>query len=95
MKSHKWTEVNINIASIKVRVILDRSNAGISGSGGEEKNFQPLPGLESQIIQPVAQRYTAELSCIAFFCIAYIDPGFVYRTVHPHPLWKNKNVTRN
>jgi hypothetical protein len=32
-----------------------------SGCGGEEKNFQPLPGLEIPIIQPVAQRYTIEL----------------------------------
>jgi hypothetical protein len=32
-----------------------------SGSGGE-KNSQPLPGLEPLIIQPVAQRYTTELS---------------------------------
>jgi hypothetical protein len=30
--------------------------------GGEEKNFQPLSGLELQIIQLVAQRYTIELS---------------------------------
>jgi hypothetical protein len=33
-----------------------------SGRGGEEKNSQPLPGLEPPIFQPVAQRYTAELS---------------------------------
>jgi hypothetical protein len=32
-----------------------------SGRGGEEKNSQPLPGLEPPIIQPVAQRYTNEL----------------------------------
>jgi hypothetical protein len=32
-----------------------------SGRGGEEINSQPLPGLEPPIIQPVAQRYTAEL----------------------------------
>jgi hypothetical protein len=32
------------------------------GRGGEEKNSQPLPGLESPIIQPVAQRYTIEPS---------------------------------
>jgi hypothetical protein len=25
------------------------------GCGGEEKNCQPLPGLESPIVQPVAQ----------------------------------------
>jgi hypothetical protein len=36
----------------------------LSGHGGEEKNSQPLPGLESLIIQPIAQRYnnTTELS---------------------------------
>jgi hypothetical protein len=33
-----------------------------SGCGGEEKNSQSLPGLEPLIIQPVAQRYTTELS---------------------------------
>jgi hypothetical protein len=33
-----------------------------SGRSGEERNFKPLPGLEPPIIQPVAQRYTTELS---------------------------------
>jgi hypothetical protein len=33
-----------------------------SGRGGEEKNSQSLPGLETPIIQPVAQYYTTELS---------------------------------
>jgi hypothetical protein len=33
-----------------------------SGRGGEEKNPQPLPGLKPPIIQPIAQRYTTELS---------------------------------
>jgi hypothetical protein len=28
----------------------------------KRKNSQPLPGLEPSIIQPVAQRYTTELS---------------------------------
>jgi hypothetical protein len=32
-----------------------------SGRGGEEKTSQPLSGLEPQIIQLVAQRYTTEL----------------------------------
>jgi hypothetical protein len=32
-----------------------------SGHSGEEKNSQPLPGLELPIIQPVAQRYYTEL----------------------------------
>jgi hypothetical protein len=33
-----------------------------SGHGGEEKNSEPLPGLEPPIIQPVAQCCTTELS---------------------------------
>jgi hypothetical protein len=39
-----------------------RENQSRSGRGGEEKNSQPLPGLERPIIQPVAQRYTNGLS---------------------------------
>jgi hypothetical protein len=38
-----------------------------SGCGGEEKNSQPLPGLEPPIIQPVSQRYTSgedKYSCV-------------------------------
>jgi hypothetical protein len=33
-----------------------------SGRGGKEKNLQPLPGLETPTIRPVAQLYTNELS---------------------------------
>jgi hypothetical protein len=33
-----------------------------SGRCGEEKNSHALPGIEPLIIQPVAQRYTTELS---------------------------------
>jgi hypothetical protein len=33
-----------------------------SGRGGEEKNPQPLLGIELPLIQPVAQRYTNKLS---------------------------------
>jgi len=45
--------------------ILDRRLVGPqsrSGSGGEEKNSQPLLGLEAPIMQSVAQRYTTEIS---------------------------------
>jgi hypothetical protein len=38
---------------------IDRRLGGLqsrSGRGGEEKNSQPLPGLELPSIQPVAQR---------------------------------------
>jgi hypothetical protein len=38
-----------------------------SGYGGEEKNSQPLPGLEPPINQPVAQRYTTELFQLLHF----------------------------
>jgi hypothetical protein len=43
---------------------LDRGLGGPqspSGRGGEERNRQPLPGLEPPIIQPAVQRYTTEL----------------------------------
>jgi hypothetical protein len=33
-----------------------------SGRGGEETNSQPLPGLQTPMFQPIAQRYTTELS---------------------------------
>jgi hypothetical protein len=45
------------------RYPLDRRLGGIqsrSGHGGE-KNSKLQPGLETSIIQPVAQRYTTEL----------------------------------
>jgi hypothetical protein len=48
---------------------LDRRLGGPqsrSGHGGEEKNSQPLSGIELPIIQPVAQRYTTELSRLLF-----------------------------
>jgi hypothetical protein len=44
---------------------LDRRLAGPqshSERSGEERSFQPLPGLDPPIIQPVAQRYTTEIS---------------------------------
>jgi hypothetical protein len=44
---------------------LDRRLGGPqrwSEHGGEEKNSQPLLGLEPLIIQPIAQCYTTELS---------------------------------
>jgi hypothetical protein len=43
---------------------LDRRLGGPqsrSGRGGEEKHSQPLPGLETPIIQAVAQRCSTEL----------------------------------
>jgi hypothetical protein len=49
---------------------LDRRLGGAqsrNGRGGEEKNSQPLLRLEPPIIQPVAQRYTAELFTLKYF----------------------------
>jgi hypothetical protein len=49
---------------------LDRRLGGTqnrTGCGGGEKNSQPLPGLEPPVIQPVAQRYTTELSRLQFW----------------------------
>jgi hypothetical protein len=45
--------------------LLDRRPGGpqsLSERSGEEKNSQPLLGLEPPTIQPVAQHYTTELS---------------------------------
>jgi hypothetical protein len=38
------------------------------GHGGEEKNSQPLPGLEPPIIHFVVQRYATELFRLQFIC---------------------------
>jgi len=49
---------------------LDRRLGGPqsrSGRGGEEKNSQPLPGIEHPIIQPVAQGNTTELSRLGLY----------------------------
>jgi hypothetical protein len=46
-------------------ITIDRRLSGPqsrSGRSGEEKNSQPLPGLELLIIQPVVQRCTTEIS---------------------------------
>jgi hypothetical protein len=64
---------------------LDRRLCGPQsrpGRGGEERNSQPLSGLEPPIMQPVTQRYTAELSRLRMrFCnihfniILHLRPG--------------------
>jgi hypothetical protein len=57
------------------RYTLDRKLDGPqsrSVHGGEEKNSQPLLGLEPPIIQPVAQRYTTELSRLLVITVLFI-----------------------
>jgi hypothetical protein len=66
---HLTTNRNItNNLNYRVRYQLDRRLDGLQSrsvnSGGEEKNSQHMSGLEPPIIQPVAQRYTTELSHI-------------------------------
>jgi hypothetical protein len=56
---------------------LDRRLGGPqsrSGRGGEEKNSKLLPELEPPIIQPVAQRYTTELSWLPYKIYTLISP---------------------
>jgi hypothetical protein len=43
-----------------------------SGRDGEGKNSQPLPGLQPPIIQPLAQRYTTQLSRLIIIIIIII-----------------------
>jgi hypothetical protein len=55
---------------------LDRGLGGPqnrSGRGGEEKNSQHIPGVESPIIEPVAQRYTSELSQLHVCFLRYVN----------------------
>jgi hypothetical protein len=58
---------------------LDRRLGGPqsqSGHGGEEKNSQLLPGLETLIIQSVVQCYTTELSqLLPYICKGDKYPG--------------------
>jgi hypothetical protein len=49
---------------------LDRRVGGPqsrSERGGEDKNSKPLQGLEPPIFQPIAQRYTTELSRLPLY----------------------------
>jgi hypothetical protein len=63
---------------------LDRRQGGPQsrpGHGGEEKNSQPPPGIEPPIIQPLAKRYTTELS--------RLHPPSIFG--HRHDLWSAEN----
>jgi hypothetical protein len=65
---------------------LDRRLSGPqswAGCGGEEKNSQPLPGLETPIIQLVAQHITMKLTVIVVMIFYFLNfrnafsPNFV------------------
>jgi hypothetical protein len=68
---------------------LDRRLCGVkswSSSGGEEKNSQPLSGLETPIIQTVVQRYTTELYRLHRteykLHILLMEAGFISRRIY-------------
>jgi hypothetical protein len=65
---------------------LDKRPGGLqsrSGLGDDDKNSEPLPGLEPPIIQPVARRYIAELYLhnvplsSLFFTSSFLGPNTV------------------
>jgi hypothetical protein len=63
-----------------------------SGHGAEEKNSQPLQGLQPLIIQPVAQPYTAELTRLLLEqCNATIQCNLLLRNNKEHC---KVNITR-
>jgi hypothetical protein len=75
---------------------LDRRQGGHQtrpGRGGENKNSQPLQGIEPPITQPVAQRYTSELSWLTLI-IPLQDrrPPRLMRHVKPQVLQTGINL---
>jgi hypothetical protein len=65
------------------------------GRGGEEKNSQPLLGLEPPIIQPVAQRYTTELSRLLGYGYEGICVGIFMTTLTRGTIWNLLQYRRN
>jgi hypothetical protein len=51
-----------------------------SGRGGKEKNFQPMPGLEPPLIQPVAHHCIAERSRLLVIYYTYTEVRAMYET---------------
>jgi hypothetical protein len=70
---------------------FDRRLGGLR-SGGEEKNSQPLPGLEYPIIQPVAQCYTSEVSRL--LCMLHAPPLSYSLLDHPNNTWWSVQVMK-
>jgi hypothetical protein len=62
-----------------------------SGRDGEEKVSQPLPGLESPIIQPVVQRCTTEISRL--LCCDYLSQIFLHRRLGDRKLERPSPIT--
>jgi len=60
---------------------LDESQSR-SRRGGEKKNSQPLQGLEAPIIQPVALRYTADLSRLPESGGQEVNPNDLSRVIY-------------
>jgi hypothetical protein len=67
---------------------LDRRLGGFqdqSGHSGEEKNFQPLPGLEPSVIKPIAQICATKLSRLLLLLIGNYEVGAVSIGMMPMP----------
>jgi hypothetical protein len=60
------------------------------GRGGEEKNPQPLPGLEPPITQPVAQRYSTELSRLLKKTCVFVNFDVLETSFRLKPLTKSR-----
>jgi hypothetical protein len=56
------------------------------GRRGEEKNSEPLLGLEPPIIQPVTQRYTTELSRLPLVLLEQLNQRSYNRLFIEYPL---------
>jgi hypothetical protein len=61
-----WYPLDMRLGGIKSR----------SGHGGKENISQPLPGREPPIIQPIAQRYIAELSRLLHYFYNVVKSGY-------------------
>jgi hypothetical protein len=62
-----------------------------SGRGSEGKNFQPLPGLEHPINQPVAQRNTTELSWLLPNCRVKVKLS-LYQAPRLEDVWVSRGT---
>jgi hypothetical protein len=73
---------------------LDRRVGGPqsrSGRGSEQKNSQPLPGNEPPIIQPLAQRYTTDLSRLQ--CMFVTNSNTCLTDSNNTCLWRTVNTS--
>jgi hypothetical protein len=71
LKGSHFEDIQSNVMT--VLEVLKEKHCQQSGHDGEEKNSQPLPGLEPPVIQPVAQCYTTDLSWLLPYSVNISD----------------------